>query len=242
MRMLRAVFLAAAPLVVGCIAEAGSETDDFTAADFSEDTVLPYAGNWLDAPKALDGVSQFDRLKGTVHDDAKCSTMVATAAAIVGGKARFLTLLDALEKKRAGQSADLATLAKVRHAVDQKKLTPRRLHELTEVMVRAYKVADGAYDWQIAAMVRASGYVAVHVGSSKPAVLVDHLLPNEVVPLAIVSDNVPHITLIWKDAAGTVRLYDSDNLHHHVFARGSAGYRERVEDPQSAWDRGEKYR
>lgn len=222
--------------------EAGRE-DDYAASDFAEDSILPYAGDWLDAPRALSGIGQFDRLRGTIHDDAKCSTMVAIAAAIVGGRERFITLLDRVEKLREGRRDDLAIIARVRVAIDQKKLSPRLIHELTEAIVRAYGVANGAFDEQIRDMVRASGYVAVKTGSKKPSVLVDSLAPREVVPLSTVAENIPHITLLWKDARGVVRLYDSDDLHgSHVFPRGSAKYRERVEDPQSAWDLAEKYR
>lgn len=222
--------------------EEGRE-DDYAASDYAEDSILPYAGEWLDAPRALSGIGQFDRLRGTIHDDAKCSTMVAIAAAVVGGRERFVMLLDRVEKLRAGRRDDLAIIARVRVAIDQKKLSPRLIHELTEAIVRAYGVANGAFDEQIRDMVRASGYVAVKTGSKNPSVLVESLAPREVVPLSTVAENIPHITLLWKDARGVVRLYDSDDLHgSHVFPRGSAKYRERVEDPQSAWDLAEKYR
>ena len=91
-------------------------------------------------------------------------------------------------------------------------------------------------------MVRASGYEAVHVGSKKPDVLVDHLLENEIVPLSIVAEGIPHITLLWKDREGTVRLYDSDDIRKHVMPRGSPGYNERMNDAESSWDLAEKYR
>jgi hypothetical protein len=222
--------------------EAGLE-DDYTKGDFAEDEVLPYAGDWLDPPKTLAGIGQFDRLRGTLHDDAKCSTMVAVAAAIVGGPARFSAFLVAVERLRQDKRDDLAVLEGVRAATAEGRLTARHIHELTEVVVRAYKVADGAYDEQIAEMVRASGYEAVHVGSAKPGVLIDRLAEREVVPLSIVAEGIPHITLLWKDARGTVRLYDSDDVHgSHVMPRGSAAYRSRVEDPVSSWDLREKYR
>jgi hypothetical protein len=221
----------------------GASSDSaFTATDFTEDTVLPYTGGWVDAPHGLDGLGQFDRLKGTIHDDVKCSTMVAIGAAIVGGEQRFTKLLDAIEKKREGKKDDLATLASVRAAVAGKRLTPRLLHELTDTMVRAYNLIGGALDSQIAEMVRASGYEAVPVGSSKPDALVESLAPGEVVPLGIIADGEGHIILIWKDMGGTVRIYDSDDLHGHVMPRGSAAWLKRVNDPQSSWDRREKYR
>ncbi|MBX3187740.1 MAG: hypothetical protein KF819_12020 [Labilithrix sp.] len=229
----------------GCAADPSSESqeDDYTASDFAEDAVLPYKGAWLDAPKALAGVGQFDRLRTTIYDDAKCSTMVAVAAAIVAGEERFVNLLDAVEQKRGGRRDDLATIARVREGVAARRLTPRHLHELTEVIVRAYKVAHGAYDEQIAEMIRASGYAAVEIGSTRPDVLVDRLAENEVVPLSIVAEGIPHITLLWKDARGTVRLYDSDDVKgSHVMPRGSAPYRARIDDPQSSWDLAEKYR
>jgi hypothetical protein len=232
-------------LVAGCASGADPATgeDDFTAADFAEDAVLPYAGDWLDAPKALAGVGQFDRLKATVHDEVKCSTMVAVGAAVVGGEARFIRLLDTVAKRRDGKNDDLEILARVRGAIAGKKLTPRHLHELTEVIVRAYKLMQGALDEQIAEMIRAEGYEPVKVGSAKPHVLVDHLAETEIVPLGVVSDNVPHITLIWKDARGTVRLYDSDDVHGpHVMPRGSVPYNARMNDPQSSWELREKYR
>lgn len=224
-------------------ADEGGREDDFTASDFAEDAPLPYAGDWLDAPHALAGIGQFDRLRGTVHDDAKCSTMVGIAAAIVGGRERFLALVGQIERLRAGRSDDLAITKRVREAVAQNKLTARHIHELTEAMVRAYKVANGAYDGQISRMVKASGYVGLPTGSSRPEALVAALEPREVVPLATVADEIPHITLLWKDARGVVRLYDSDDVHgSHVMPRGSAKYRARVDDPQSAWSLAEKYR
>jgi hypothetical protein len=237
--------LAAAALSFACAGPepSGGRDDDFSKSDFAEDSVLPYAGAWLDPPKALAGIGQFDRLKGTIHDDAKCSTMVAIAAAIVGGKERFLRLLDAVARLRDDKRDDLAVLARVREAVDQGALTPRHLHELTEALVRAYKVAHGAFDEQIAQMVLDSGYAAVHVGSTKPHVLVDHLKEGEVVPLSIVAEGIPHITLLWKDGRGTVRLYDSDDVHGpHVMPRGSKPYNARMDDPQSSWDLAQKYR
>jgi len=235
--------------------ETATGEDDFTKSDWPADQVLPYsntggAGSWLDAPKALAGVGQFDRLKTTVHDDAKCSTMVAMAAAIVGGEDRFVRFLDAVAKKREGKRDDLVIVDRTRAAVAEHRLTARHLNELTEVVVRAYDVRYGAYDEQIAEMVKASGYVSVKVGSTKPNVLVDHLEDREVVPLSIMAPEedgsdklIPHITLLWKDARGVVRLYDSDDVHgSHVMPRGSAPYNDRMSRPDSSWDLGEKYR
>lgn len=217
--------------------------DDYTVGDFPVDQVLPYAGAWLDAPKALAGVGQFDRLRGTIYDDAKCSTMVAIAAAIVGGEQRFVRLLDVVADKREGRPDDLAVVARVREATARRALTARHLLELTEAMVRAWKVGNGAYDEQIADMIRASGYVAVRVGSTRPSVLVDRLADREIVPLSIVAEGIPHITLLWKDARGVVRLYDSDDVGgSHVMPRGSTRYRARVDAEDSAWDLAEKYR
>ena len=103
--------------------------------------------------------------------------------------------------------------------------------------------ADGAYDGQISTMVRASGYEIVKVGSKRPEDLIAALLPGEVVPMATIADNEAHITLLWKDARGVVRLYDSDDIHgSHVLPRGSALYRARVDDPRSEWSLAEKYR
>lgn len=246
MAPLRALLLSLAIAAVGCGAESAPDTagseDDYKAGDFAEGEVLPYAGDWLDAPKALGGIGQFDRLRGTVHDDAKCSTMVAVAAAIIGGRERFTTFLDAVARLRAGRTEDLALIEDVRAASAEKRLTPRHIHMLTEAVVRAYGVANGAFDGQISRMVRASGYVPVPVGSKLASVLVAHLEPHEVVPLATVAEGVAHITLLWMDARGTVRLYDSDDIHGHVMVRGSAAYRVRVDDPQSSWELAQKYR
>jgi hypothetical protein len=245
---LRAVLLSLTLVAAGCAGESAPPSDvspredDFKAGDYAEGEVLPYAGDWLDAPKALSGIGQFDRLKGTVHDDAKCSTMVAVAAAIIGGRERFTAFLDAVARLRAGRSADLALIEDVRAASSEKRLTPRHIHMLTEAVVRAYGVANGAFDGQISRMVRASGYVPVPVGSKLASVLVEHLEPHDVVPLATIADNEAHITLLWMDGRGTVRLYDSDDIPSHVLARGSAAYRVRVEDPRSGWDLAQKYR
>jgi hypothetical protein len=246
-RIRRSLLLLGCALAAACAgtptaSEDGRE-DDFAAADFAEDTVLPYSGGWLDPPHALAGVGQFDRLKGTIHDDAKCSTMVAMAAAVIGGRERFVAFVDEIARLRAGHDDDLAIVARVRQAIDDQKLTPRHIHELTEAVVRAYKLEYGAYDGQIAKMLRVSGYVSIPVGSSKPSVLVDELDAREVVPLGTIADNEAHITLLWKDARGTVRLYDSDDIHgSHVLPRGSAKYNARVDDPRSSWDLREKYR
>ena len=219
-----------------------AEEQDFAKSDFAEDAVLPYAGGWLDVPHALAGVGQFDRLKSTVHDGSKCSTMVALAAAVIGGRDAFLAFVAEVAKKRAPHADDVAITAAVEDAVAADALTPRLLHELTEVVVRAYGVEYGAYDAQIAAMIRASGWTSVHVGSEKPAALVASLAPGDAAPLATVADGEAHITLLWMDGKGVVRLYDSDDIHgSHVLTRGSALYRARVDDPQSGWDRREKY-
>jgi hypothetical protein len=203
---------------------------------------LPYVNGWVDPVKGLAGVGQFDRLNTTIHDDVKCSTMVAIAAAVVGGEKPFLALVDAVAKKREGMKDDLAVIQSVRDAIAAKQLTPRLIHQLTDVMVRAFGLLGGAFDSQIAAMVRDSGWQAVHVGSSKPQDLVDSLKPGEIVPLAIIADGEGHITLIWKDGQGTVRLYDSDDIHgSHVLPRGTEAYNKRIQDPQSSWDRREKY-
>lgn len=252
--MLRRLVLLAAFALAACggadADDPGARDDDFTQGDFPADQVLPYKDGWLDAPHALAGVGQFDRLKTTKHDDAKCSTMVAMAAAVVGGEDHFVRFLDAVAKKREGRADDLAIIDRARTAVAEKKLTSRHLQEFTEVVVRAYGVENGAYDGQISEMVRASGYQPVKIGSSKPADLVAALAPNEVVPLSIMSPEedgssvlIPHITLIWMDARGVVRLYDSDDFHgSHVMARGSAPFNDRMTRPDSSWDLREKYR
>lgn len=241
----------AATMLVACAAPAAPDTgaaeDDFTASDFPADQVLPYAGGWVDAPRALAGVGQFDRLKGTIYDDAKCSTMVAVGAAIVGGEARFVRFLDHVAERREGRREDLATIARVRAAVAERRLTPRHLHELTEAVVRAHDLGAGAYDEQIAEMIVASGYEPVDVGTKAPDALVDALREGEVVPLSIMAPDgeklIPHITLLWKDARGVVRLYDSDDVGgSHVMPRGSAPYRDRMSRPDSSWDLAEKYR
>src|SRR5260221_8537027 len=103
----------------------GAREDDFAKADYREDSVLPYSGDWLDVPHALAGIGQFDRLKGTVHDDAKCSTMVALSASIVGGKDHFLTLVSAAARIRASHADDVAITKSVQDAVAARALTPR---------------------------------------------------------------------------------------------------------------------
>jgi hypothetical protein len=96
-------------------------------------------------------------------------------------------------------------------------------------------------------MIVASGYVTVKVGSTKPDVLVDKLGDREIVPLSIMAPEgdklIPHITLLWKDARGVVRLYDSDDVGgSHVMPRGSKPYNDRMSRPDSSWDLAEKYR
>ncbi len=241
---MRTVLLACCLFVAACGSgssdDAASQDQAYAKTDFAEDSLLPYAGGWLDVPHALAGVGQFDRLKSTVHDGSKCSTMVALAAALVGGRAAFLAFVDAVAKLRAGHAADLAITTQVAASVDA--LTPRLLHTFTEVVVRAYGVEYGAYDSQIAKMIRASGWKAVGVGSKKPADLVASLADGDIVPIATIADAEAHITLVWKDASGVVRMYDSDDIHGpHVLELGTTLYAARVGDPQSAWDRREKY-
>lgn len=255
MRLGLRAFGVLAALLFACGGEPAAETrdsaasadEDFTKSDFKADDVLPYAGDWLDPPKALAGIGQFDRLRGTIHDDAKCSTMVAMAAAVVGGKDRFLRFLDAVVRLREGRRDDLAILERARAATLENRLTSRHIHELTEVVVRAYGVGHGAYDEQIAEMIRASGYRTVKVGSTEPQALVDALDDGDVFPLSILAPDgdklIPHITLVWKDRRGVVRLYDSDDIGGpHVLSRGSKGYRDRMGRQGSSWDLGEKYR
>lgn len=220
--------------------DSASQDQAFAKSDYAEDSLLPYSGGWLDVPKALAGVGQFDRLKSTVHDGSKCSTMVALAAAIVGGRDAFLAFVAKVAALRSAHADDLAVTAQVTASVDA--LTPRLLHTFTEVVVRAYGVENGAYDGDIAKMIRASGWSSVNVGSKKPADLVASLDDGDIVPLATVADNEAHITLLWKDASGVVRLYDSDDIHgSHVLPRGGALYDARVDDPQSGWDLREKF-
>jgi hypothetical protein len=172
--------------------------------------------------------------------------MVAIGAAIVSGEERFLKLLDAIAKKREGRREDLQTVERTRAAVAEKRLTSRHLSELTDVMVRAYDVQHGAFDEQIREMILASGYVTVKVGSTKMDVLVDRLGEREIVPVSTVVPEgdkmIPHIGLIWKDARGVVRMYDSDDVGgSHVMPRGSKAYNDRLK-LQASWDLGEKYR
>lgn len=243
MRLVGASLLLACAIGCGGTSAASTDEDDFTVTDFHEDERLPTHGGWLDAPHALAGVGQFDRLPGTVHDGSKCSTMVAIAAAIVGGKERFLSFLDAVSAKRVAHPDDVAIIDDVRTAANDVALTPRHLHMLTEVVVRAYAVEYGATDGQIASMIRASGYASVHIGSSKPALVVDALDDGDISPLDTVVDKEGHVMLLWKDARGTVRLYDSDDVHgSHVMPRGSAPYFARIQSPESVWPPAEKFR
>ena len=237
------LFASALAACGGATSDAGSSEDDFSTADFREDSVLPTRSGWLDAPKALAGVGQFDRLKSTVHDGAKCSAMVAVAAAIIGGQERFLAFLDAVAKKRATHPSDVHIVDAVRVAALDVTLTPRHLHELTEVVVRAFGVENGATDGEIVTELRASGYEPTHVGSSLPDNLEGALDAGDVIPLTTVVDDEGHVMLLWKDAKGVVRIYDSDDVHgSHVMPRGSAAYRKRMDDPQTRWSRGDKYR
>jgi hypothetical protein len=201
---------------------------DFSKADFAEARVLPYAGSWLDVELTLGGLDQFDRLKDTVHDGDRCGAMVAIAAAIVGGRASFGTLLTHVEGKRAFDATDRATLATIRTDFDANALRTRDLHRLADCVMRAYAPHSwnvGSTDGEAVAMIRAGGWASTRIGSKRPLDLLAALRPGEIFPMSLdltLDGKNWHWLLLWKDSAGSPRLYNSDSVPVHVVRPGAA--------------------
>lgn len=187
--------------------------------DWREATVLPYRDGWLDEVVTLSGLVQQDGLASTKHDDWRCGAMVGLAGAIVGGRGAFETLLTGLDKKRRHAPSDRKTLAAVRARFDANTLRASDLHLLGDVIYRAHVgVRGGSSDGQISAMIRASGATRIPTRSEKPSEIAKRLDPGEAFPMNV--DLSPkdkpntewHVILVWKDKAGTTRIYDSDQL------------------------------
>ena len=178
------------------------------------DQRLPYRRGWLDAPAALAGLTQQDRLPETTRDEEKCAPMVALAAAIVSGRGNFERLLRAVEERRSGVSnpRDQKALPQIRAHFEAGCLTTGDLQRFGDAFYRAFLTGLGADDDEIERMLTACGLKAVKTLGSTPAEILNSLRRGELFPTSLVVDGIWHVTLIWKDAAGVVRLYDSDRL------------------------------
>lgn len=185
------------------------------SGEWRENVVLPTLGNFVDPVAALDGLSQQDRLRWTRHDDEKCGAMVATAAAVAGGRERFDDLLTRLESKAANRYK--RELARARANFEANRLTAGDLHRVSEILYGTYVGGtDGSSDGDISKMIRAGGYKRIATDAKSPRALVDAMRPGDVFPLNVYLEQSEfigwHVVLVWKDAAGVARVYDSDKF------------------------------
>lgn len=229
--LLPTLFASPAP-DAGCVDERAPSIRELADAlrdasgEWRENAVLPTKGDFVDAVAALDGLAQQDRLRWTRHDDEKCGAMVATAAAVVGGREKFGALLGRLEGKAANQFKP--ALRRARAAFEANRLTAGDLHRVSEVLYSTYVGGtDGSSDGDISKMVRASGYKRIVTGAKSPRDLVESMQPGDVFPLNVYLEQPEfigwHVVLVWKDAAGVARVYDSDKFKGpQVFADGSS--------------------
>lgn len=196
-------------------AEALTDALRDASGEWYENAVLPYKDGWLDAPAALDGITQQDRLRTTRHDDEKCAASLATAAAIVGGRARFEALLARLEEKALPRYRK--PLARARKAFETNRLTAGDIHRVSEILYITYVGgSDGSSDGDISRMIRASGYKRVESGGKTPREVLEAAKPGDVFPVNLFLEQPDfigwHTVLAWKDAAGNARIYDSDKF------------------------------
>lgn len=212
------------PVAVRALADALRDA----SGEWRENAKLPTSGDFVDAVAALDGLAQQDRLRWTRHDDEKCGAMVATAAAVVGGREKFGDLLGRLEAKAANQFQP--ALRRARAAFEKNELTAGDLHRVSEVLYSTYVGGrDGSSDGDISKMVRASGYKRIVTGAKSPRDLVTSMQPGDVFPLNVYLEQPEfigwHVVLVWKDAAGVARVYDSDKFKGpQVFPEGGSAF------------------
>lgn len=191
---------------------------------------LPYRGDWLDAVAVLDGLAQQDRLRWTRHDDEKCGAMVAMAAAIVGGREKFDELLSKLEKKAAPRFR--SKLEQARERFEAGTLTAGDLHRVSEILYVTYVGGrDGSSDGDISRMIRASGYSRIATAAKTPRELLAKAKPGDLFPLNVYLEQPDfigwHVVLVWKDADGVARVFDSDKFKGpQVFTEGGPGFAE----------------
>lgn len=220
--------LLALPLLAVPPGTAGGCSDDRPAAireladvlrdasgEWRENVALPTKDGFVDPVAALDGLAQQDRLRWTKHDDEKCGAMVATAAALVGGRDRFGALLAKLEAKAKPRFQD--ELARARARFETNRLTAGDLHRVSEILYNTYVGGkDGSTDGDISKMVRASGRKRIPTTAKSPRELVDAMKAGDAFPLNVYLEQPEfigwHVVLVWKDAAGVARVYDSDKF------------------------------
>lgn len=198
------------------------------SGEWYENAPLPYSNGWLDAPAALDGITQQDRLRWTRHDDEKCAAMLATAAAVVGGRERFGALLDRLDQKALARYRK--PLARARSSFERDRLTAGDIHRVSEILYITYVGGnDGSSDGDISRMIRASGFARVATPGKTPRELLDAAKPGDVFPVNQYLEQPEfigwHTVLAWKDAAGVARIYDSDKFDGpQVFSEKDASF------------------
>jgi hypothetical protein len=169
--------------------------------------------------------------------------MVAMAAAIVSGKGAFERLLKKVEGRRRGvvSPRDHKALPVVRANFERSRLTAGDLQKFADALYRAFLPGDGASDEEIEAMITACGLRAVKTPMDAREI-VRGLQPGELFPFSLVVDDIWHVTLVWKDAAGAIRLYDSDRLPGtQVFSAGTPEF-DRYLSTASAETLGKKFR
>jgi hypothetical protein len=214
-----------------------------SAGDWLASARLPYRNGWLDVPATLSRLTQQDRLPSTSRDDEKCSAMVATAAALAGGRGRFEKVLSIVETKRRGDLRDRRALEVVRSHFEANGLTAGDLQKFADAFYRAYLKGDGATDGEISRMIRASGLSGVPTGARRPTEMLPGLRPGECFPMNLQVDGVWHVTLVWKDSSGVARLYDSDRLRGtQVFREGSPAFERYMNAPTAETPLRQKFR
>jgi hypothetical protein len=216
--------------------------------DWLANTRLPYDGEWLDLPKVLDGLSQFDYLNATTRDDERCGAMVSLAASLIGGSDAYGHLLDRIEPKRQKDPRDKAALARARKAYEAKALTAGDLYRTADALLRSYvHKRGGSSDGDIDEMIQASGLEPVDAGSTVPKEILASLEPGELFPLNLYLPHwkVWHVTLVFRDADGTAWVFDSDkrdDWKNHLFREDSSEFNYYLDDETSEWLLANKYR
>ena len=154
--------------------------------------------------------------------------MVATAAAVAGGRETFDALLTKLQAKAKPRFQD--ELARARKAFDANRLTAGDLHRVSEILYNTYVGGtDGSTDGDISKMVRAGGRKRIETTAKTPRELVAAMQPGDAFPLNVYLEQPEfigwHVVLVWKDAAGVARVYDSDKFKGpQVFADDGAAF------------------
>lgn len=180
------------------------------------DATLPYRGGWIDPVPALGGLTQQTRIIGTRFDTSKCGAMVAVAASILGGEASFANLIRRIKLR--ASSKDELRVEQVELHMAARMLSVRDMHVMAEVLYKTFvgSGSGGATDAQIASMLRAAAYEGTPAKGKTPTEILAEMNPGELVPLSVYQEYPGetgwHVVLLWKDANGIARIYDSDKF------------------------------